>query len=496
MWRSLLKVALLAPLTACATLSTTARSYLTAPNGLQIDDDRVRTMMQRGLADSALRAVGNRRSPLSPDDRLLRLLYQGTTARYAGRFAEAGAFFDEAFSVSEDRFTKSITRTAASLLTNDFALPYTAGQNERLLLHYNALLAWSGAGDADAAAVEARRMVALLARIGDGDAGDRSLRGMLHAVASAAFEQAGDWTDADVARRNAARLGVVSDSLWAPPAGNEGDVVVVIERGDVAHKVAVGLTVPIFSDDDGNRSASAAERLLGDFGALRNGGVWWDDTPSWRFTNSRDGRFAGVRASYLLDMSWPVLRRSTLGARGAVLVRAGELSSTSQLSVSLSEAVASDYRRDRGAILSRTLARAISKYVAARAVEEAARSASKKSDDDEKDSKKKGRNEAAARAAGVVARVIANSAATALERADTRSWTLLPGGVSVMRLRLPAGTHELLIDSSGSSQLSLPSVVVRAGRTTIISARLWREAGEGVRTVVQQATGDESAPQR
>ena len=84
MRRSLLYAVLLAPLTACATLSNTARSYLTAPNGLQIDDDRVRSLLRDARADSALRAVSNRKSTLSPDDRLLRLLYQGSTARYAG----------------------------------------------------------------------------------------------------------------------------------------------------------------------------------------------------------------------------------------------------------------------------------------------------------------------------------------------------------------------------------------------------------------------------
>ena len=173
MRRSLLFAVLIAPLTACATLSNTARSYITAPNGLQIDDDRVRSLLRNARADSALRAVSNRKSTLSPDDRLLRLLYQGSTARYSGHNREAGAFFDQAFAVSEDRFTKSISQTAASLVTNDYALPYTAGQNERLMLHYNALLAWSADGDTDAAAVEARRMVALLASIGDGDEQER-----------------------------------------------------------------------------------------------------------------------------------------------------------------------------------------------------------------------------------------------------------------------------------------------------------------------------------
>ncbi|MDZ7631095.1 MAG: hypothetical protein U5K74_07045 [Gemmatimonadaceae bacterium] len=501
-WRSLLHVVALAGLTACTTLSNTARSYLTAPNGLQIDDDRVRSLLQRGLADSALRAVGNRKSPLSPDDRLLRLLYQASAARYAGHARQAGSLFDQAYRVSEDRFTKSVSRTAASMVTNDYALPYTAGRNERLLLHYNALLAWSADGDPDAAAVEARRLVALLASFGDPDEDERPMRAMLHTIAAAAFEQAGDWSDADVARRNAVRLGAVVDTTWSAPADSSGDVVVVIERGDVAHKVAVGLTIPIFSDDNANASDGrfAAQRMLADFGALRNGGIWWDDAPSWRFTQSNYGRWRGARASYLLDMSWPVLRRASLSGGGAVQVQADGLRAEALLgSVSISDAIAADYRRDRGAILSRTVSRAVTKYLAARAVEAATEASAKKRSADSK--KKKGKKdddgaEAAAQAAGLVARLFTNAAATALERADTRAWTLLPGTVSVLRLRLPAGTHEVLVDAGGTQQLSLPDVVVRGGRTTVISARLWREAGQGVRSMVERSAANQPTPQR
>ena len=350
MWRSLPLAIALASLTACTTLSNTARSYLTASNGLQVDDDRVRTMLQRGMADSAHRAVSNRKSPLSPDDRLLRLLYQGTTARYAGRYRDAGLLFDQAFVVSEDRFTKSISRTAASLVTNDYALPYTAGRNERLLLHYNALLSWSADGDVDAASVEARRLIALLASSGEPDADERPMRATMHALAAAAFEQSRDWNDADVARRNAIRLGAALDSAWTPPADSLGDVVIVIERSDVAHKVAVGLTIPIFSGDrlTDNHGSFAAERMLADFGALRNGGLWWDDTPSWRFTDTRYGPWRGTRASYLLDMSWPVLRRARASLDGPVQVFSGALPAEAVLGgASFSDAIASDYRRDR-----------------------------------------------------------------------------------------------------------------------------------------------------
>ena len=496
MRRSLFLAAFLAPLTACTTLSNTARSYMTAPNGLQIDDDRVRTLLRRGMADSALFAVGNRKSPLSPDDRLLRLLYQGTAARYAGHERAAGEFFDQAFAVSEDRFTKSISRTAAALVTNDYALPYTAGRNERLLLHYNALLAWSAVGDADAASVEARRLVALLDRAGETDEEERPMRAVLQTLAAAAFEQSGDWADADVARRNAIALGAPLDSSWRAPDDSMGDVLVLIERGDVAHKVAVGLTLPIYSGDNVNENEGsfAAQRMLADFGALRHGGVWWDDTPSWRFSNTRYGPLRGATASYLLDMSWPVLRRTSFLGGGPVSVSIDGTSVVSQQGASISDAIASDYRRDRGAIMSRTVARAVAKYLAARTVQAAAESAVAKSDDGDK--KKKKKDDDARRAAGMMARFFANATTTMLERADTRAWALLPSSVAVVRMRIPAGTHELLVDAAGARQLSLPGVVVRGGRTTVVSARLWREPGEGIRSMVERTVPNEAAPER
>lgn len=487
-------------LTGCATLSGTVRSYMTTSDGLQIDDHRVRALLQNGKADSAFSALLDRRSSLSPDDQLLRLLYQGTAARYAGNPQAAGALFDKAFSLSEDRYTKSVGRTAAAMLTNDYALPYTAGRNERLLLHYNAILAWSAAGDADAAAVEARRLVALLARFGEPDDDERDMRAMLHAVAAAAFEQAADWSDADVARRNAARLGAAIDTTWSAPQDSTGDLVIIVERGDVAHKVAVGLTLPIYNgsgnDDDG--AGGAAQRLLADFGTLRNGGVWYDDVPSWRFNDARYGSWRGAQASYLLDMSWPVLRRAQSRTGGSVQVHAVHQRHAASVSASLSDALAADYRRDRSAILSRTVARAVTKYLAARAAEAAAKSA--KSDDDDGDKKRKDKkdngSEAAAKAAGMVARLVVNAAGVAMERADTRAWALLPGSVSVTRMRLPAGSHELVVDAAGVHQLNLPGVVVRAGRTTVVSARLWREMRQGVGQVVEGMTAGEAAPQR
>ena len=371
MWRSLLLVVAVAPLTACVTLSNTARSYITAPNGLQVDDDRVRGMLHRGMADSALRAVGNRKSPLSPDDRLLRLLYQGTAARYAGKGREAGAFFDQAYAVSEDRYTKSVTRTATALVTNDYALPYTAGRNERLLVHYNALLAWSAAGDADG-----RRRGG---RAGWWRCWRRS--GVRRPTSAQRVPCCRPWP---LPRSRRTATGTTPWSRVATPSHSARRSTAPSPRrptrlvtcwwwssvGDVAHKVAVGLTVPIFSADNANSSGPgfAAERLLGDFAMLRNGGVWYDDTPSWRFDGTRYAPWRGARASYLLDLSWPVLHRAPFTGVGPVSVVAGNgMTADADVTASLSDAIAADYRRDRSALMSRALSRAVTKYLAARA---------------------------------------------------------------------------------------------------------------------------------
>ncbi|MCU0618955.1 MAG: hypothetical protein MUF40_03490 [Gemmatimonadaceae bacterium] len=484
MWHALRLFVCTLPLAACATFGATARSYVTAPDGLLMDDARVRQLLSDARPEAALAAVRDRRSHLSPDDLLLRLLYEGTAARYAGRGADAGALFDRAFAVSEDRFTKSVTRTATALLTNDLALPYTAGWSERLLLHYNALLAWSDAGDRQAAAVEARRLVALLARIAEPTPSERPVRAMLHTIAAAAFAAAGDREDAQVALRNAAALGAPVDTAGTPIPADSGDVWIAVERGFVAHKVAVGLTLPIFAGDaadrwDGrNNARDVSDRFLLGFSSLRNGGIWWDDVPSWRF-GGHSPWIGSSRVAYVLDMSWPVLRRARAVPSTRPLVEAGAASATPFVVADVSEAIAADYARDRKAVLSRTIARAAAKYLATEAAEAAGRAAAEKAREKRKSGDKKKRDDddglAGAIVGGLLA-ALANGTAMYLERADTRAWSLLPGEVALVRLRVPAGQRAVTV-RAGDATVTLPGVVVVAGRATVASVRLWQEAG-------------------
>ena len=129
-------VALVA-LAGCA-IGTTLRSYDVAPSGLERSEERSRLALTRARPDSnALPKLDD----LS-GDALVKTLYEGTFAYYNGRYAAAGAKFDEADQITEARFTKSISQNAMAMLTNDRELDTEPGINERLQMHYYGALAF------------------------------------------------------------------------------------------------------------------------------------------------------------------------------------------------------------------------------------------------------------------------------------------------------------------------------------------------------------------
>jgi hypothetical protein len=245
---------------------------------------------RRGRWEAALRQAGRERDG-GPSDALLRELYRGTAAYYGARWDEGALAFQRAAAAADDRYTKRVSRGALALATNDRALPYVPGDNERLFAHYYAALGYLHAGDLNGAAVEARR---LAYRLQQADARrdplDASARAALRYFTGAVFEAAGDREDAEVAYRNAAALGAEVDADVArraeadsamrgtggraarggagrarPPAAapagpGAGDVVVLVERGFVAHRVNERLSVRLDGD--------AADRL-----ALWGGGA-------------------------------------------------------------------------------------------------------------------------------------------------------------------------------------------------------------------------------
>jgi uncharacterized protein len=463
-------------------------SYDLAPNGLARDEDAIR----RTLAFEAPKVYGSLISGngAAPEDPLLRLMYAGIAGRYAGERDASSRLLDVASYLAEDRVTISLSREALSLMTSDRSLAYVPGSTERLMIPYPSALNYLETGDLQGAAVEARRIEALLDQYLDGVAPDERPRdaGFLHHFAGAVFEAAGEWDAAEVAYRRAGRI---AESLGAPPRGSGGadggEIVVLIERGFVPHRVEQSVVMVIPSAKlDRLTEGSMAERALAATAAATyllvaasarygdRSGLYHDHgfrtavhLAPWEDDRCVDGRWSrsGAKcaddeepgAPYLLRIAWPVLFQEP-GPSGTVRVRAGELGADPIAWLDVADGIRRDFDAERSAMVARAIARAAAKLAVTTAVEKTVAR----------------RDETAGQLAGI----LTNMGTALAERADTRGWHLLPGEIGMVRLRLPAGTHELSFDAGrpeGSARtVPFAVVTVRAGETRFVSTRLWR----------------------
>lgn len=555
-------VALAAAVLSVGGCGTLLGSFGTAPDGLPHYEHDLRTLLRQGRADSALARVDPERAEVG--DELLRLQYEVLLAHHAGRWEQSNAALEEAVRIAEDRYTRSVSRAILSVVTSDRVIPYDPPAAERLLLHYYGALNYLRLEQPGGAAVEARRLGRELMQGEEGElpAGRRDLHVFLHRFTAAVFEAAGEADAARVSRRRAARLEGAEDGpagappdIAAPPedrpvpgapdgppevsvasadsaavgsgapvsgdpAGGAtprtGEVVLLVERGFVAHRVERSLNVLLWPDEmrrlrparlaaaaegsgTGGPSGSAvpdsAEQLETALQVARRalsgggGGRRSDDGGfPWPWAGQRvcgPGAVCGspaggpraeaataapssgrasrrVRDPYLLRVAWPAFRRDELAGRVAVETVDGARAAPSGRA-SVSDAAVEEFRRDEAQMLAKTILRGVAKAAIAGKLEE------ELSEEDE--------------TVGEIAGLAANALGALLERADTRCWHLLPDRLSLVRLRLPAGTHTLRVGTTATGVRASASdpgpgsdvdVRVRPGGVTVASVRLWR----------------------
>jgi hypothetical protein len=436
----------------CVTLRTTFRGYDTGENGIARPQQRLRDALSRGDFKAVL--------AWKEEDELLRRLDVGIASYYAAQFERSVAVLDSAALLADDRITASLSKDGMALVTNDLARPYQPRRTERLFIPYYAMLAYARLEQWEDAAVEARRLSSLLAQYAEArDDRERGLHAALHELAGAVFARAGDKDDAAVAHRAASALVPAYAALDSVSVGPDdgsvplstdsasGDVLVVVERGYVAHRTTQTLELEFGSDGS-------------DSLRLRDGG-WSDAHRSAQpvgqglsalptFVPARH-HHSGDEDDYSLTIAFPALR-SSARPWGAT-VRAGSIADTLGRTgiVSLvDDASAADARRESAAIARRAALRAATKYTIVKTADE-----------------KK----------GWFAGLLANFGVSLLERADVRSWHLLPSEITLVRLRLPAGPQRVTLRIGEGVQtrtVDAGTVLVRAGSVALAPVRLWQ----------------------
>lgn len=437
---------------------------------------KIRESVESGNLDKAMGLVPVDESTTD----VLDLLERGLLLLYAGQPVEAAKLFDRANTRIEDLYTKSVSREALAFLTNDATLDYTGYPAEQVLLHTYAALAYLEHGDLQSALVEARRASGRLQALEElredkkgysDDAFAEWIAAMLYAEdddansclvscrrALAAFDEARELFGLAVpaefvrdytvwARRYGfgeeavaleERFGTIAEDAREPLPGY-GEVVLVYESGWVDRLEESRVDFPILENDDDDDDYARRVYMRGG----RRHYVVRDD----------------VEVKYWLSVALPYVKSQPTTLVDARMI-VGDLATHTEPVHDVSGIFRLTFEEGSANRTIRTIARGIAKYLAVQVVK----------NEREKDGKKV-ENE--------VAGFLANLFASATERADTRSWTMLPDRIHLARLAVPAGTHTIeveVLDGSGrvGQRATFEAVTVRAGQRTVLHHRSYR----------------------
>jgi hypothetical protein len=454
-----------------------------------------------GELPQAMEAFGEK-SPLAPRDRLLSALQEAVILHEAGEFVASNRLLEWAEVEADDRYTRSLSRELGSILVNDRVLAYTPSGGELAMVPYYRMLNYLALGDQGGALVESRKANALFGRIEREAFGRCHEDGMVLYLAGLVQRSTGELNDALVSLRQAERafaecpsageagnatvaadlyrtaraagVSEVADSIAARyavggedvAAGAWGDLLVIVEHGFVAHRAEAALHVPILDDDLEGLDSENEDGIVEVAGRISTRLLLdLDERDGWgrRGRGYRGSRWEdALDGAYILRLAWPTYR---LEANRARVVRVGvgeafqDLASMGDLSLVMRE----ELEDERPAMLTRMVLRGVTKYLITREVEE-------------KTEKKHGDT------AGYLIGRLTNVVANQLEQADTRSWSLLPDRVSMLRLRLPPGMHRLRIEvvgeDGGYSVRDLGEVRIDEGGFAVVRERVWGSGSE------------------
>ena len=466
----------------------------------------VYTALEAGSPEAAF-AYMEQEGPKNPD--LPFLFERGLVAHYANRFPESNGALSQAEDISEDLYTRSVSREALALVTNDLARPYSGTQFERLLSHYYRALNYIYLNQLDGALVECRRATNLInAYKSENENYDFFAAGFLAYISGMCFEATGEWNDAFISYRQAElyyqhatvktgvkcpkdighslvrlarRLGFTEEAeryrnqYGNPPSqpSGSGELILFYETGYVPAKYEETLTFPILKTDTKNEAFLEENQH--------------DEKIARDFVNTllarRGTSYSQVDLEYLLRVAMPAIASNRPQFAG-ITVHVGDIERHG-VSVGDIQAMAIEtLNAQHTTILIRSVTRAFLKYLVYRlakaAAEKKAEEEKKKREEEEKEltaeeKKELARTRLFADAIGGIVNIVN----IATEHADTRSWKTLPNQIFLVRMPLSDGVYNVnlsFLNANGqdvSTQI-LRDIEISPNRITFLNYRTYK----------------------
>ena len=223
-------------------------------------------------------------------------------------------------------------------------------------------------------------------------------------------------------------ISVIKSNTASPPPRpeNTGELILFYESGYVPHKREENLIFPILKTDKVDDD-KFVPTLIG-----RRGKVYED-----------------IELEYLLRIAVPTIDSRRPQYRG-IEVAVGDEKAAGQLVEDIEKIAIETLNAQGLVILTRTLVRAIGKYLLFRQANK--------------------QHEALG--------LLTNLFGVVTEQADTRSWQTLPNQIFMVRMSLPAGNHTLNLsflnaNGRGSRRESVPDIKINPNRITFLNYRTY-----------------------
>lgn len=359
---------------------------------------------------------------LTGADAALHHLNKGTLLRLQGNYAESNKQFDTAKSMMEQLGAISVTEQLASVTVNDTTKAYEGLPSEQLMLYSFKALNYLQMGDIDAAAVEARQFDVKQGLIAKKNSGAKYLSGaFVRYLNSMVYEEAGE---ADSARIE------MQKAVEGYKAQNSGFGVPQALLTDLA-RVKAGKPAP-------NEVVFILHNGLG---------------PSLNEKIIRVANPAPQNGSALLSLAVPTFAKRSVPVARVELKADTTASGNSEVVEDVNDIAEKSLNDRLPAITARAVARMVIKNAAAGETK-------KRSND--------------LGAFGLLANIAMDVGTAVSERADTRTWSLLPGNINMARLALPAGKYDVTASYYSANGAILGTrvfkdVAVKTGHKTFVS---------------------------
>jgi len=420
--------------------------------------DKMRSQLEQAKYDDAAKFIEKgKESFYGESNAVLYYLDELMALHLAQKYQDSNALVDKATKKMDDLYTTSVSTEVGAFMTNDNAKPYEGEDFERALIHVYGALNYSALGQRDDALVEARRVEQQLQVLND--AHGKAKEGKKSEYSEDAFVR---W---------------FSGSLYESDGTDEGtnDAWISYQKALQAYEKAYvpkyRTAVPTVLVQDALR---LAERLGFDdeYRAIKR------NYPQVAYTKQVDAAQQGSlvfmhmngEAPYKIEKSWeaiadgkairvayPEFQAKPKRIHHAVIT-VNNQSGKTELMENVNAIAVQNLKDHMGRIKGKMIARAITKFLAAKATEVASTQASGN------------------QTFGALMGAAASVAGAVTERADLRSWLLLPSSIDATRLFLPPGQYTATVEFFGTGggaigKTTLTPFTVEKGRTTFVTYR-------------------------